>query len=36
MITNFKIEVIIGGFVIILIGLLFYAKTGQYWAKQNK
>lgn len=36
MITLFSIEVIIGGFAMILAGLLFYAATSQRWAKQNK
>jgi len=33
MITTFQIEVILGGFALILIGLLFYATSGRSWAK---
>jgi APA family basic amino acid/polyamine antiporter len=35
MITTFQIEVILGGFLIILAGLLFYATKGRSWARQN-
>jgi len=36
MITTFSIEVIFGGFGIVLVGLLFYTSTGKYWSRQNK
>ena len=36
MITTFSIEVILGGFAMILVGLLFYATSGQRWAGKTK
>ncbi|MEM2974383.1 MAG: APC family permease [Candidatus Micrarchaeia archaeon] len=36
MITTFPIEVIVGGFMLILLGLIFHAATSRCWARKNK